>query len=262
MTRALILAAGEGTRLRPITNDRPKCLVPLVGETILSRQARCYRRLGIEKIHVVTGYRSDQVEALGFETTVNTEFDSTNMVTSLFKATNFIEGGGDLIISYGDIVFEDENLKSLMKSEGPISLMIDMEWEKLWRKRFTDPLEDAETLKLGSNGRIIEVGKKPKDIGEIEGQYTSLIKIAGDAIPNLIDFYNRVDKGMTFDGKDFRNMYMTSFLQLLIDGGWDVGSVPVTGGWLEVDSVTDLETYEHLFEEGTLKDFCRLETLI
>ena len=56
MTRALILAAGQGTRLRPLTNDKPKCLVPLLGKSLLERQVDTLKKSGVTNIHIATGY--------------------------------------------------------------------------------------------------------------------------------------------------------------------------------------------------------------
>ena len=76
---------------------------------------------------------------------------------------DFFEGiNEDLIISYGDIVYQQDNLASLLDSTDEISLMIDMNWRDLWSIRFTDPLDDAETLIIDSSGHIKELGKKPK----------------------------------------------------------------------------------------------------
>ena len=60
-------------------------------------------------------------------------------------------------------------------------------------------------------------------------------------------------------GKDKKNMYMTSFLQEIIDAGWRIKAVPVKNGWLEIDSVNDLQIYENLYKVGELASFCRLE---
>ena len=84
--RAIILAAGEGTRLRPHTLDRPKCLVPLAGRPLLAWQADALRRAGVDDITVVTGYRADQVATLGFATVHNDRFRETNMVASAMCA--------------------------------------------------------------------------------------------------------------------------------------------------------------------------------
>jgi len=259
MTRALILAAGQGTRLRPLTNDKPKCLVPLQGKSLLERQVRTLKKCGVNDIHIVTGYRADQIEALGFATSKNTHFDSTNMVESLFSALPFIEKEGDLIIAYGDIVYEESNLEAMLTCNDEIALMIDAKWRDLWSLRLENPLDDAETLVMDDHDYVIELGKKPDSYERIQGQYTGLIKIRNDKISEFVHFYNQLDSTAIYDDKDFNNMYMTSFLQLLIDAGWKAKAVLVNNGWLEVDSVEDLARYESMANEGMLDKFYRVD---
>ncbi|MEZ8094454.1 NTP transferase domain-containing protein [Photobacterium swingsii] len=254
MTKALILAAGQGTRLRPITDNMPKCLVPLKGISMLERQVDTMKSCGVENIHIATGYCSEQIVEMGFETSFNKDFDKTNMVESLFSAVDFMTGDQDLIISYGDIVYQKNNLEALIECNDEISLMIDSSWKDLWSLRLDNPLDDAETLKLTKTGYITELGKKPKSYSEIEGQYTGLIKIRADKINDFIEFYRALDRSSIYDGNDFYNLYMTSFLQLLIDSGWKAKAVKVTNGWLEIDSVSDLELYERKIDDGSLVD--------
>ena len=249
MTKALILAAGQGTRLRPITNDRPKCLVPLMGKTLLERQVNTLKALDVNDIHVATGYRAEQIRKLGFPTSHNDNYHRTNMVESLFSAIDFLEEcKEDLILGYGDIIYLKRNLEALLSCEDDISLMIDKEWKSLWQLRIEDPLSDAETLVMDSDNYILELGKKPENYDKIQGQYTGLIKIKANKIPELISFYNNLDRSNMYDGNTFENMYMTSFLQLMIDGGWKVKGVIVENGWLEIDTVDDLKLYEKLLK--------------
>jgi choline kinase len=255
MTRVLILAAGEGTRLRPLTNDKPKCMVPLLGTSLIERQIACLKRHNISDIHVATGYRADQIEALGYPTSFNERYDKTNMVSTLFCATDFIDKDGDLIIAYGDIVYNDENLQTLLSCDDDIALMIDKKWRDLWSLRLENPLDDAETLVMNDTGHVTELGKKPKNYDRIQGQYTGLIKISSNKIKDFIDFYQNLDRKAKYDGKDFDNMYMTSFLQALINAGWLAKAAIVHNGWLEIDSVGDLEEYESMAKQGKLEKF-------
>lgn len=160
MTRALILGAGQGTRLRPITDNMPKCLVPLDGISLLERQAATLARAGITEIQVATGYLARQVEERGFETSYNKRFASTNMVESLFCAKGFMKCDEDLIISYGDIVYNDENLTALLNCQEEIAIMVDQKWKDLWSLRLENPLDDAETLVLDGGGFITELDRK------------------------------------------------------------------------------------------------------
>lgn len=263
MTQALILAAGQGTRLRPLTNDKPKCLVTLLGESLLERQVSVLKQGGVKRIHIATGYCKEQIEALGFETSFNARFADTNMVETLFSAIDFLKQcytqGEDLIISYGDIVYQIENLHALLESNDEIALMIDKKWEDLWRLRLDNPLDDAETLVMNGDGYITELGKKPRDYERIQGQYTGLIKVRADRIIDFIDFYHQLDHDEIYDSKDFNNMYMTSFLQLLIDSGWKLKAVLVNNGWLEIDSVEDIMLYESMAKQEKLDVFYKVD---
>ena len=259
MTRAIILAAGQGTRLRPLTNNKPKCLVLLQGKTFLERQVNVLKRAGVKDLLVVGGYRVDLIKEAGFNCMVNPKYESTNMVETLFRGVSFIELGGDLIIGYGDIIYQIDNLNQVLSCEDEIGVMVDRNWRRYWELRFTDPLDDAETFVMDSAGYVIELGKKAKSFKRIHGQYTGLIKVREDKIKDFIDFYKSLNRNKIYDGKNFSNMYMTSFLQEIIDAGWKVKAVSVENGWLEIDSVNDLQIYENLYKVGELASFCRLE---
>ena len=259
MTRAIILAAGQGLRLRPLTDDKPKCLVSLQGKTLLEHQAQVLKSEGIHDIHVVGGYCFEQIGRAGYECSFNPQYEKTNMVETLFSAISFIELGGNLLISYGDIVYESKNLRKVLSCNDEICLMIDLNWKRYWDIRFQNPLSDAETLLFNKNGYITELGKKPISLEHIQGQYTGLIKVRSDKIKDFIDFYKGLDRKKQYDGESFLNMYMTSFLQELINSNWKVKGVFVENGWLEVDSLEDLKVYENLSNAGKLSSFCRLE---
>jgi choline kinase len=136
--------------------------------------------------------------------------------------------------------------------------MVDTKWKDLWSLRLENPLEDAETLVLDKNNFITELGKKPQNYDRIQGQYTGLIKINANKTNDLISFYNMLDRSANYDGKDFYNMYMTSFLQLLINKQWRVKAVLVKNGWLEIDSVDDLKQFESMAHDKTLDRFYRI----
>jgi L-glutamine-phosphate cytidylyltransferase len=161
------------------------------------------------------------------------------MVYTLFCARE--EFDDDIIISYSDIVYGQDVLDKLIGSEADISVVVDKKWRKLWEKRMNNPLSDAETLKIGDSGQIVEIGKKAESYNEIEGQYIGLIKISKKVLKKISVFYDNLDKNNLYDGKNFENIYMTTFIQLLIDNGFRVTPVEIDGGWVEIDSVEDLK---------------------
>ncbi len=258
MTRAFILAAGQGTRLQPLTDDLPKCLVKLAGRSLLDRQAEVLRAAGVDDIVVVAGYRADRIREKGYRCIINERFATTNMVATLFAAREALGSGDDVIIGYGDIVYQPENLEALLQCRAEVAVMVDRDWRKCWDLRFEDPLSDAESLLVDDSGSLLELGKKPDSYERIQGQYTGLIKIDKSRVARFVEFYDALDRERIYDGKDFDNMYMTSFLQALIDAGWDVKAAFVRNGWLEIDAVSDLELYESLEAKGELAALCRL----
>ena len=256
MTSCIILAAGQGTRLRPLTDEKPKCLVPLLGRPLLHYQIDVLQDAEIAPMAVVTGYKGEYIEELGYPTYHNPLYAQTNMVASLFCARDFMSKVcGGLIISYGDIVYQKNNLKAVLKTDGDIVVMVDTGWYDLWTLRNDNPLDDAETLKIDDNGLITELGQKTLSYDDIQGQYTGLLKISARKISGLIQFYDHLDTTKTYDGRPFNQMYLTTFLQLLINADWSVKAAPVSHGFLEVDTVSDIELYEQLEKDQKLNKF-------
>ena len=238
--KVILLVAGEGKRLRPYTLDRPKCMVEIGGVSLIDRQLAILKAEGLADIVMIGGYKADMLKREGIKLKINSRYYETNMVWTLFSAEEELEG--DVIVSYGDIVYSSEILHALLKSNADIAITIDKEWESYWRARNEDPLDDAETLKLREDGTISEIGQKPKSICEIEGQYMGLMKFSTEGVKHIINvFYTAVENGELL-GKDVENSYMTDLLQAVINSGQPITAVPVYGGWVEVDTVDDLES--------------------
>jgi choline kinase len=170
----------------------------------------------------------------------NPRYAETNMVWSLFCAED--ELTGDVVVAYGDIVYSRRILKAVIGSDADISVAIDLDWEKYWRARNEDPLADAETLKLATDGKILELGQKPKSLSEIEGQYMGLMRFTASGIETLKRAFHKARSGGGIRGKSVEKAFMTDMLQSLIDDGHRIQSVPVRAGWVEVDTVDDLES--------------------
>ena len=256
--KAFILAAGQGTRLRPYTDDRPKCMVPLAGRPLLHYQLDVLRSAGIEDITVIGGYRADQLDTKGAPVVINQRYALTNMVATLFCATDRMLGGADVLISYGDIVFEPRVLAKVLETPGELVVAADLDWQQLWRARMADPLSDAETFRMTDGNRIVELGKRAHDYRQIEAQYIGLIRVPGERVSRLVEAYRSIDQTAQFDGNDFDNMYMTRFVEYLIAVGWDVRAALIQNGWLELDTGADLERYQALWHRGDLGKICNL----
>lgn len=240
--RAIHLAAGQGTRLRPITNDRPKPLVELGGTSLLERNVETLSATGLDDQLVITGYMAERIEELGYETVHNPVYDETEMVYSLFCAEDQFPEDRDLVISYGDILYDESVATALLGYDAPLCVVVDHAWQALWEQRFADPLADAETLCLDDVGSIREIGAEPESVDEIDAQYIGLLKVRADYIEPFTEVY----RDLSNDGLEA--VEMTHFIQYVIDSGWTVQSVPIKGHWLEVDTIADLEFYQDQLE--------------
>lgn len=254
--RLIILAAGQGTRLRPLTDDRPKCLVELCGRPLLEWQLAAAREAGIDEIVVIGGYKFDQLKKYDVRLIENPQFATTNMVRTLMCARDVMSGG--FIMSYGDIVYRPSVLKRLLSDPHPIAVAVDRQWKAYWERRLEDPLSDAETLKIDAGGNLRELGQKPRDYADIEAQYIGLVAFRPDGVRQLTQTFDRVIAedgagGNPFGGKrNLDSLYMTDLLQGMIESGVSMHAFQIDGGWVEVDSVSDLVLAEKLLNEGRL----------
>ncbi len=237
--KSIILAAGQGNRLRPLTDTKPKCLVEYKGKPLIDYILEAHSACGIKDISIVKGYKADALKRRNTKEYINLNYSTTNMVSTLFCAEEELDG--DVIISYSDIIYSQQVLENLIDSSHDFAVVVDQSWRALWEKRMANPLEDAETLKLSAEGTICELGKKAVSYEEIQGQYIGLFKISRKIVHKVRNFYHSLDKHQLYDGKSFNNMYMTSFIQQVIDQLTPVYPVFISGGWLEVDCVSDLQ---------------------
>ena len=235
---SIILAAGEGTRLRPHTVECPKCLVPVNERPLIHYQLDVIRSVGIDRIVIVGGYLAEQLRPIEATLRINADYNTTNMVHSLFCARDLIQG--DVLISYGDIVYSRNILERLIAAPYDISVVIDREWEPYWQARFEDPLLDAETLKINAKGCIQEIGQTPRNLTEIEGQYIGLMKFSSKGVDALQKTHAIASGAGELRGKPVEKAYMTDLIQAMIDCDTEVWPVHIDGAWVEIDTVEDL----------------------
>ena len=251
--KAIILAAGRGSRLMPYTENTPKCLTELDGKPLIRHQIDTLRAGGIDAITIVTGYQRDLLENLGTETATNPRWAETNMVESLFCAEE--DFGDDIIVCYSDIVFDEDVVRTLAAADHDISVIVDRQWRPYWEQRFDDPLSDAESLTQDSEGRITDIGNPVEDIDTIEAQYIGLMRFKGPGVETLRNVKHDLG-GIRRDWMEKRsldNAYMTDLLMEIILRGHDVHAVPIDAGWLEIDTVEDYELANRLFAGGRVQ---------
>lgn len=238
MSRAIILAAGRGSRMGAETDNKPKCLTVLKGKCLLDWQIESLTKASIQDISIVGGYKNEMLKDRGLKVTVNERWSETNMVASLMCSE---ASDAETIISYSDIVYSYDHVKRLKESKHDITITADKDWFDLWSLRFENPLEDAETF-TSNDSELTSIGKKTDNLKDIEAQYMGLIKLTKKGWDTIEQVYN----GFTQAQKD--KLDMTTLLNTLLENKISVNVVFVDGKWCEVDNYSDALAYEKALE--------------
>jgi choline kinase len=259
--QAVIVAAGRGSRLRPHTDHAPKCLLSFAGRTLIDWQRAALAANGITDVTLVRGYMGQKFDDLGLSLRTNPRWAETNMVYSLFCAKDILEAGKTVVVSYGDIIYEPRVVEALLTVSGDIAVAVDRNWRALWQERSNDPLSDAESLRVGDDGRIVDIGRKVASLDEIEAQYIGLMRFDRVGLEMLCDFYGSASDGDAWLlGRTRETCYMTDLLRGMIEAGCPVMAAEIEGGWLEFDTGADLTRYDRLAASGQLAPFFRAWT--
>ena len=215
-------------------------MVELHGKPLLMHQVDILRAAGLTNITAIGGYLKDQLYSAVDKVLVNEKFATTNMVESLMCASKILHKG--CVISYGDIVYSKSILEALLVEGSDIAVVVDDNWLDYWKARSDNPLLDAETLRMGKNGDLIEIGAKPASLRSIESQYIGLIKVNAIGGRKVVETYKRCSKNGLMNGKPIQTAYMTDLIQQMIDDGIKIKALRTTGLWIEIDTTDDLKS--------------------
>ena len=226
--QAVILAAGQGRRLLPLTRDIPKALLPLNGSTgltILEYQVSLLEEVGVDEIVVVVGHGREKIEALlgdRVSYVLNRDYESTNSIYSFFLSMNLLDN--EVLVINGDVLFPTEVVKRLLDSPYEGVLSID-----------TGASLDEETMKVALEGsRVVDI-RKDLSPEEAHGENLGVVLFRGEALVVLME----VVRTMVARGEVNRWIPVAFREMLSIEPLYavDVKGLP----WIEIDFLYDLE---------------------
>ena len=234
--RAIVLAAGQGKRLQPLTDETPKTLLRVGSQSILDHILDTLEAAGYEEAVVVTGFEREQIEArcdaregLDIEFVHNTEYDTTNNIYSLWLAREYAEGGFTLVNA--DTLFPASSLRDLCETEGS-ALLVDTQKD----------LDDEEMQVAFDAERVETIGKDLDGDDRETGVYLE----DGDGEYIGVSRFTAEDTALLFEqiGEFVERGAVTDWYEAAFDRLFDereIGYVEVEDTWMEIDTPEDLE---------------------
>lgn len=240
-SKALIIAAGLGSRLKKHTKNLPKCMLDFGGKTLLQRQLDSYKKCGIKDISIIRGYKKEKINYKGIKYFENTDYENNNVLNSVFYAEKVING--NIIISYSDILFDPSVVQRALDSVHDISVVVDIDWRGYYVGRKDHPISEAENVIFNSNNEVEKIGKINTGKEEVHGEFIGMIKLSNRGADLFKQHFNRLKKiywNKPFQrAKIFQKAYLTDLIQELVDIGVKVHCVIIESGWKEIDTVED-----------------------
>ena len=240
-SKALIIAAGLGSRLKKHTKNLPKCMLDFGGKTLLQRQLDSYKKCGIKDISIIRGYKKEKINYKGIKYFENTDYENNNVLNSVFYAEKVING--NIIISYSDILFDPSVVQRALDSVHDISVVVDIDWRGYYVGRKDHPISEAENVIFNSNNEVEKIGKINTGKEEVHGEFIGMIKLSNRGAEILKQHFHRLKKiywNKPFQrAKIFQKAYLTDLIQELVDIGIKVHCVIIESGWKEIDTVED-----------------------
>jgi L-glutamine-phosphate cytidylyltransferase len=245
IAHAIILSAGQGSRLSPLTEDRPKCLIEFKGRSLIGWQIEALRMKGVTDIAVVTGFRSDLVEAelaqvkdVRARVVFNPFYHVADNLGSLWIARE--EMRDDFIILNGDTLISPDIVARLIAAEQfPITVTVDIK-----------DSYDADDMKVEREGdRLIHIGKTltPEQSNAESIGMLAFRREGGARFRREVEEMMRTPAGVS-------NWYLRAIDRIAPEGV--VGTVSIQGlGWGEVDYPSDLVTAEQLADKWVREGF-------
>ena len=229
----IILAAGKGNRLN--NYNKPKSTLELKKNyTLLDKIISNFKKNKIKKLFIITGYKENYLKKYNIKKIFNKNWKNTNMLKSLLCADKILKKN-DCIVSYSDIFYDESAIRLLKKQKSDIPICYLSNWLNLWKRRFNDPLVDAETFKLEKKTNILKaIGSKPKNLRQIEGQYMGLLYFTPSGWKKIKNILKKIK-----NKNKINKLSMTQLLNIILNQGIKIKAVKYKNYFAEIDFPKD-----------------------
>ena len=240
-----------GSRLKTLTDNKPKCMLKLFNETLIERQIKIFHSCNINDITIVTGYRSEVIDIPGVNYVKNKNYETTNINESLFCALEL--SSSSILVTYSDIVFERKIIQQMLEIMNGIGLAVSLDWKKRYQNRKMHTLAEAENV-LVENGRILQIRKNISKSLENQqiGEFLGIMMLSPEHVKIMLERYFYLKKNHTgafHDSSSLSNAYITDMLQDAINCGINVNPIFTEGKWCEIDTPEDLKNAEKIINK-------------
>lgn len=234
----VFLAAGKSSRIYKKVG-KPKCLLKINNQSIISNLLKNLKGLNLKKINIVVGFKSYLIKKelkknKKINYIYNKYYNSREMLYSLILALKKIDD--DIIFSYTDIIYDRSIIKKLISKKNNIYLPILKNWKKVWKKRKKEIKSDAEDLQIDKNSNLKTIGKKITDISKVKYQFMGLVMINKDNKKKIIKLYNST--------KNNKKIHLTEFLNLIVKKKINIKCLKYHKNWYEFDDIDDYLNYK------------------
>lgn len=224
--KAVIVAAGEAHRMRPLTNDVPKCFLPVGSRPLIEYSLQALERCGIKQIGFVVGYMKDEFPARlgnGYEYIFNPFYATTNDMASLWFAKEFVHGS-DFVYLHSDLLYHPDILAMTVASQAEIALAVE------------ETVCDEEMMKVRVDG--LDLLESSKDIppDQAFGEWTGIAKFTHTGWQKYLPEVEQLLAEGAF------SVYDTVAMNRLVKKGRVIQIVPFAGlPFIEIDFPEDLQ---------------------
>jgi phosphoenolpyruvate phosphomutase len=237
--RALILAASRGSELGELTEQRPKTMISVRGRPMLSHIVAAYNAAGVKRIQVVRGYQAAAVDLPSLDYTDNTDYADTGELLSLAAGlAGDPEGGMDLCVSYGDVLFNQYVVEALLETEDDFTIVVDTDWrESANRGRAADYVACSQPHSRRNFYQQVQLVEASVSLAEqrIHGEWMGFLRVSAAAMPRFRTLVTRLAAV-----PEHRREKVLLVLNELVKSGERVRVIYTTGHWLDVDSLDDV----------------------